>query len=719
MLAITLLISRTVWAVVLDTPTQVGPEYNGEFIQVADVDGDGDEDMIASSRVLGYEMFGSAVAIYKNNGAGVFGDRELYETETLIICLLAADIDKDGAIDIVGGSITAPLLWLMKGNGDGTFNAPVPIDLLPFGGNPRAIAADDIDHDGDVDLAICSADNGVYVLLNEGVDTFAIGFVVPLEIDGVYSGVVTSRLNDDDYPDLIVSNGADHSMRVFLSDSSGSPTLSATLPIVLGISAYSPPVLDANDDGRPDIVAGYNPPMLFLGNGDGTFQDGIVLSGNMRFLDLAVADMNEDGREDIVASAGIYGTAVFLANNEGFFNPPAYYARYGIDGPIFVPKRVNVADMDGDGHLDVTEDGIVVLYGRGDGSLSSYPLSVEIGDHEEGVQLADMDRDGHLDLIATDEDANTLSISEGLGNGFFGAPKVQAWEGDLHAMADLNNDGWQDLFATQASTNNLFIQLGTGPGTFGPATVVREHTAPEDHFVTDMDGDGNLDLVPLDFHNIIILPGNGDGTFGAPIKSPDIFLDPLFAFKAADLNNDGYKDIVVTALQAMRTILNSSDGAMTLTTPVYTPDTFQDFVLGDFNEDTFPDMAGIARLGDVMSVFIGNGDGTFSERVDYTTYGGPTSIVSEDFDGDGHIDLAAMAGRNRLDLFLGNGDGTFQIPVSCVTLRGEGKLLAGDFDEDGDIDLLSESNIREDVVVIFNRTIRPEYNQPLVGLMAR
>ncbi len=103
-------------------------------------------------------------------------------------------------------------------------------------------------------------------------------------------------------------------------------------------------------------------------------------------------------------------------------------------------------------------------------------------------------------------------------------------------------------------------------------------------------------------------------------------------------------------------------------------------VLGDFNGDGKVDLAG----GPNLSVWLGNGDGTFQGPQSVGSIGG--SIVPADFNGDGKADLAVATG-SEVDIYLGNGDGTFQPAATYLSGTSSSAAAAGDFNGDGNADL--------------------------------
>ncbi|MCD6287621.1 MAG: VCBS repeat-containing protein, partial [Candidatus Hydrogenedentes bacterium] len=103
----------------------------------------------------------------------------------------------------------------------------------------------------------------------------------------------------------------------------------------------------------------------------------------------------------------------------------------------------------------------------------------------------------------------------------------------------------------------------------------------------------------------------------------------------------------------------------------------------DFNGDTHPDLAVVNRVGETVSVFLGDGQGGFAVSSSYQVGTAPESIASADFNGDLAIDLVVCnGGTNSVQILLGDGHGSFTDGASIATGTGPVSVtpcfLAGD-----------------------------------------
>jgi hypothetical protein len=256
------------------------------------------------------------------------------------------------------------------------------------------------------------------------------------------------------------------------------------------------------------------------------------------------------------------------------------------------------------------------------------------------------------------------------------------------AVGDFNRDGKLDF---AIAGNSLQVFLGNGDGTFQPPASYLVETGPTFVVAADFNGDGKLDLAVADLNGLFILMGNGDGTFQTPVAYTTACI-PIFV-AIGDFNNDKKLDLLVTYSSGncpyVSIFLGNGDGTFQTTpvntTPAYGPAAT---AFGDFNGDGKLDLAVAEQFGTVsqVEILLGNGSGGFSAGAVYSVGSFPTSLAVGDFRRNGKLDLAVGTLYGGTDVFLGNGDGTFQANGGLATIQADWVLVA-DFNGDGKPDL--------------------------------
>jgi len=350
------------------------------------------------------------------------------------------------------------------------------------------------------------------------------------------------------------------------------------------------------------------------------------------------ADFNGDGKLDVAFIAFLttsnnptFQLCIELGNDDGSFQLPSCTAiSPPAPGKSEGPVELVAADFNGDGKLDLAltngNDGtntVSIFLGNGDGTLQA-PQNFPAGPAPEILSVGDFNRDGKLDLAVPNNETTTqgeISILLGNGDGTFQNPIEYAlpFSSVSLAVGDFNGDGKLDLELSTTgidngkSYNNVYVGLGNGDGTFQPPQEVANlgGSSPEATVTADLNGDGKLDLVTLtyssyDVAGFVVLLGNGDGTFQPPVA----YSTPYFAYGGpvvADVNADGKPDLLLAPYSQ----LVNSDNNITL-----------------------------------MSVVLGNGDGTFQNAINLPTpalpvagSGGAAGLLAGDFIGDGKVDI--------------------------------------------------------------------------------
>jgi Bacterial Ig-like domain (group 3)/FG-GAP-like repeat/FG-GAP repeat len=330
------------------------------------------------------------------------------------------------------------------------------------------------------------------------------------------------------------------------------------------------------------------------------------------------------------------------------------------------------------------------------------------GASPESVAVADVNGDGHLDLVVAYLNEGSVGVLLGNGDGTF-QPAVKYNSGGSGAIsvavADVNVDGKPDIVVLNAiqREGTVGVLLGNGDGTFqAPVTYdTGDYSIPEAVAVGDLNGDGHPDIAVANFGHddcdcndgrVGILWGNGDGTF-----QPTVFYP-----------SGGYDNVSVTFQYGLLLVINLCwdqycdypNGNVCVNGACYDsggmdPDSV---AMGDLNGDGHPDIV-VANSNPnpntdhsmTLGVLLNDGWGYFQPAVLYNPGGDyPVMGAVADLNGDGKADIV-VGTRSGTSVLLGNGDGAVQPPVIVGPFIGGyqgGTLIAADLNGDGKPDLI-------------------------------
>ena len=341
----------------------------------------------------------------------------------------------------------------------------------------------------------------------------------------------------------------------------------------VGDAPHDVAVHDLNGDGRLDVVTANVldcSASVLLGNGEGGFSSittyPIPNSTVFGAFSLAITDFDGNGAPDIAVAVSFGTTGVFIlfGDGTGAFEGGSLLD-VGAAGEEERPKAVATGDLDGDGHADLVtfnelDQEMSVLLGHGDGSFETpalYPMGSNApGNGPQDIELADLDGDGDLDVAAANQvltpATDRLIIRLGNGDGSFGEARTFTSFGNPQqiALADIDSDGDVDAVLAYRDRGTVGFFLNDGAGAFESPSEVGFVNHPGDVAIADFDEDGDLDVVAGDddgFH-VFIIHGNGDGTFTR--WSRVLAGDGPHALASGDFDEDGSPDLVVANSEA-------------------------------------------------------------------------------------------------------------------------------------------------------------------------
>jgi hypothetical protein len=636
----------------------------GSTFTIDDVNGDGKVDIVIDNGfVNGTQVPG--VSTLLGNGDGTFQPAVASAAGAAQVFgpMVTGDFTGDGKLDILLGT------QILIGNGDGTFVAgpALPSSLTSEIGFNAAVG--DLNRDGKLDV-VYTGFGFVQVLLGNGDGTFTTG--ARYASLGSPQPVAVTEIDGDGNLDLIVGNASQGLVFGTFDDSFvgrfqvllghgdgtfvGAPLYN--VGIVQNSAASQFATADFDSDGKVDVLAidnantgNSNGLDVLPGTGQSNLGTAIRSTTTIGASMVVAVDLNGDAKPDVVAAGqGGSGFVVATLLNQGGGH---LGAEHDYDLPAF-PDAIAVGDFDGDGRPDIAvavgslsfastgPPGVYVLYGQADGTFTA-PVQIDGSVLPQSVAVADINGDGRADLAVVDfgpgNGNGALHVYLGNANRTFTAAATPVTAGATRfsavAFGDVNGDGKQDLLvgatvpgATFGSaTSNLYTFLGNGDGTFGAAQVVPMFGNDGDITaiaIGDLDHDGHADVVvgiQNDYTEVLL--GAGDGTYGHNLLALG---EHPNAIAVADLDGDHFPELLIgIAGDGLAVMRNAGTAAAWAGTPVTgpTPPT-----TGDFTVAASPAAGSVVAGQSVQTTISVAPTGGFSQTVTLAcTAGLPTNAT--------------------------------------------------------------------------------------------
>ena len=308
-------------------------------------------------------------------------------------------------------------------------------------------------------------------------------------------GVASADFNNDTIPDLVTANSAASTVSVLLGNGDGSFATHVDYSTGASHYPYFVDVGDMDGDGNVDIITGGTlGPIIFYGEGDGTFGTGDVYNISQQVLDVAVADFNNDSYPDFVSSHAVRDSVGIHINN----HDSTYTTHFVPTGNGTI--SLAVGNLDGDNYTDILvgcSQG-TVWYLKNNQSGSFIGSEVHIGNLSDpaSVALSDFNGDNYDDFAVSHSVNDFLFTYFNDGDDTFtvGVGHVITDNPTTLEIADVNHDNEDDILLCIGTTNEVELYLNQGSGSFSYDTSFSIGGTPKDMIFADFDSDGYTDM---------------------------------------------------------------------------------------------------------------------------------------------------------------------------------------------------------------------------------
>lgn len=584
-----------------------------------------------------------------------------------VLALAAIDIENDGDLDLLVGRFNQPsVIW--RNNGFGTFTDTGPSGSLQAIEPTSCFAVGDVNGDGQDDAVWGTIGHGARLLLGGG-NTLWPAPSGSLPTTGQYvSAVCLFDLDNDGDLDLIVAEGGSSARNaLYANDGSGffsdvsSQWQSGGPP---GVSEFVP--FDADVDGDTDLLLlSWNAPPVLLRNSGNMFAS-MAVAPNLSNANCAAAgDVDGDGDPDLILG-------------------------FSTSNPALRQDRL------------LRNSGNAVFF---DDTVAAMPV---LSNFTSSVHMTDLDGDGDLDAVVGHDQpelfGNRLGFTrlENDGSGIFADTSIALPQNDLAgqrgAMFDVDGDGDDDFVFASAGQHLYWNDAGQLLHATAMALPYRTSNT-EGVAAGDLDGDDMPELIAGGW-NFSILGGRNslfwnDGT-GRMAEAPSNPAWPIGFYASVDLGDidgDGDLDVVFGVDQPGQNRLYRNDGNRMftdLTATAMPSGTNYTRVVRFFDADGDGDLD--LLVGNTGSSQLLNNDGLGNFTVAtgaLPASSGTRAFAIGDVDLDGDLDIVRASDTSANELWHNMG-GTFQsVPANMPTgIQATEDIALADLDGDGDLDML-------------------------------
>lgn len=625
-------------------------DFTPKELIAGDLDNDGDADLVIRFE----DQLVSHVKVYENAGNRF---DEIFQVQAVSASLI--DLDGDVQLKLLARSGNALTIYSNSGTWD--FQ---PTGSIALTNQDKLLAFGHFNDDLRLDLATFdTSTSSVRFLLQQpdggfqshlvGVNVVR-GFLPDLPGAFIPHSLFASDFNGDGRDDIATADQKG-TLRLLISNAAGSYSLRDDVELYLEDSNR---LLagDFNGDGKADLAATFDSNGLgyvYLQNDSG-WTSVLHLDDAHGSALIQQADLDGDGKatELVLLNPARDRFRAFRIDENGQEVSLGARATSAAD-----PVDLVSGDFNGDDVLDLAirfheSDQIVIRLGTGDNSFAEdliYVLPFPISHLETG----DFNGDGRDDLLVQDSISDRLHVwirEEDGSLTLSWSSDAASSDGQALSIADFNSDGRDDLAFAVRNSRSIQIYTGSADGRLQSYVTLESEVTPTILRTGDANNDDNADLFvfgqgkDVEVYTSLRSAQDASVSLALPfaVNSPGI--DDA---TVADLNGDGFADLVVNRRSQSYAVLNDRGTSLNLVGTIKGFSFPSAVRTGDFNNDGIVDLVtGFVDL-DYIRVALGNGDGTYREvrtrDLMGEVYGeGLGSLVVGDFNGDLLDDVAVI-----------------------------------------------------------------------------
>ena len=631
------------------------------FVAVSDLDGDGKMDIAVVNERSNTVSVSRNTATMGNTDASSFAPMVSFATGSNPNNLAIGDIDVDGKPDLVVtnfGSNSVSVLRNTSTTGNLAAGSFASRADFTTGNQPFYVAIGNINGDETPDIATVNAgSNTISVLRNQSVPGSITTGTFAGKVDfatGNYPvGIALGDLDGSGIPEIISANAGSNTVSILTINTAQPPVVTSVNP-ASGPAGSTVTITGANFNPaaagnqvyfgavKAQITGGTSgsltvtvpagatyQPVTVLNNANGligysplpfvtTFTNPLgtgipanfyrpkvdFSTGSSSFLyAVAFGDLDGDGKPDMVGVNRIFQTISVLRN----ISPAGSITASSFAAPLVIstttnPQSVVLADIDGDGKLDIVtanpdNSSFSILRNMaspGTLTAASFAVRADIsaGQYISSLAVGDLDLDGRSDIAVTNLYSGTVSVfrnttTAGVINVSSFAAGVSSPAGNFPrfvVIRDMDGDGKSDLVIANERSNNVSVLHNTSvPGnivstSFATKADFAAGSSPSGVAAGDVDQDGKPDIAVVNYgsntvsvlQNRSVLGTVNAGSFASKIDF-GVGGQPLFV-AIGDADGDGLADLV-TANSASNnvTVLRNAGSANIVSTQSFTP----------------------------------------------------------------------------------------------------------------------------------------------------